>query len=92
MIIRRGGCGQDIFELVISKYRKPPWTSTQLRNRMLMLVAATISPRPALLSGHSAQGCWVRQVDAGDLDDGLPCGFLAGTVVEVWVTLHLNWA
>ena len=43
-------------------------------------------------SGHRAQGCWVRQVDAGDHDDGLPRGFLAGAIVEVWVALRLNWA
>ena len=34
----------------------------------------------------------VREVDAGDLDDGLPRGFLAGAIVEVWVALRLNWA
>src|SRR5947209_5920545 len=33
-----------------------------------------------------------RQVDAGDLDDGLPRGFLTGAIVEVWVALRLNWA
>jgi hypothetical protein len=33
-----------------------------------------------------------RQVDAGDLDDGLPRGFLVGAIEEVWVELHLNWA
>jgi hypothetical protein len=49
MIIRRGGCGQGIFELFISKYRKTPWTSAQRRNRMLIRVTATISPRLALL-------------------------------------------
>jgi hypothetical protein len=43
-------------------------------------------------SGHRAQGGWARQVDAGDLDDGLPRGFLAGAIVEVWVALRLNWA
>jgi hypothetical protein len=43
-------------------------------------------------SGHRAQGCWVRQVDAGDTDDGLARGFLAGAIVEVWVALRLNWA
>jgi hypothetical protein len=32
------------------------------------------------------------EVDAGDLDDGLPRGFLAGAIVEVWVALRLNWA
>ncbi len=34
----------------------------------------------------------LRQVHAGDLDDGLPRGFLAGAIVEVWVALRLNWA
>ena len=33
-----------------------------------------------------------RQVDPRDLDDGLPGGFLAGAIVEVWLALHLNWA
>ena len=58
---------------------------------MLILVTATIrrdrrsfrTPRSRIL---------VRQVDAGDLDDGLPRGFLAGAIVEVWVALRLNWA
>ncbi|MGO9808102.1 MAG: hypothetical protein ACLPKH_15480, partial [Rhodomicrobium sp.] len=43
-------------------------------------------------SGHRGQGCWVRQVDARDLDDGPPRGFLAGAIVEVRVALRLNWA
>jgi len=34
----------------------------------------------------------VKKVDAGDPDDGLPCRFLAGPVIEVWLALHLNWA
>ena len=34
----------------------------------------------------------VRQIDAGDLDDRLPRGFLAGAVVEVLLALHLNRA
>ncbi len=50
-------------------------------------IAATGAP-----SGHRAQGSWLRHVDAGDLDDGLPRGFLAGAIVEVWVALRLNWA
>jgi hypothetical protein len=41
---------------------------------------------------HRGQGCWLRQVHAGDLHDGLPRGFLAGAIVEVWVALRLNWA
>jgi hypothetical protein len=90
-IVRRGGGGQGILELFISKIRKTPWTSAQRRNRMLIgyrdPLAATGAP-----SGHRAQGCWVRQVDAGDLHDGLPRGFLAGAIVEVWLALRLNWA
>ena len=33
-----------------------------------------------------------RQVDAGDLDDGLPRGFLAGAIVKMWVAHRLDWA
>jgi hypothetical protein len=44
------------------------------------------------LSGHRAKGCWGREIDARHLDDGLPRGFLSGAIVEVWVTLRLNWA
>ena len=36
--------------------------------------------------------CCGREIDARDLDDGLPRGFLAGAIVEVWVELRLNWA
>ena len=35
-----------------------------------------------------AQGCWLRQVNAGDIDDGLPRGFLVGAIVKVRVALH----
>ena len=49
--------------------------------------AATGAP-----SGHRAQGWCGREIDARDLDDGLPRGFLAGAIVEVWVALRLNWA
>jgi len=34
----------------------------------------------------------LRQVRAGDLDDGPPRGFLAGAIMGVWVVLRLNWA
>ena len=30
--------------------------------------------------------------NAGDLDDGLPCGFLVGAVVKVLVAHRLDWA
>jgi hypothetical protein len=33
-----------------------------------------------------------REIDAGDLDDGLPRGFLAGAIEKVWMALRLNWA
>ena len=92
MIIRRGGCGQGIFELFISKYRKTPWTSTQLRNRMLIRVTGISSAATGAPSGRRAQGWCGREIDARDLDDGLPRGFLAGAIVEVWVALRLNWA
>ena len=32
------------------------------------------------------------EIDARDLDDGLPRGFLVGAIVEVWLALRLNWA
>ncbi len=34
----------------------------------------------------------MRQVDVGDVDDGLPRGFLAGAIVAVRLPLHLDWA
>ena len=43
-------------------------------------------------SGNAVKNGGLRQVHAGDLDDGLPSGFLAGAIVEVWVTLHLDGA
>ena len=33
-----------------------------------------------------------REIDARDLDDGLPRGFLAGAIVKVWVAHRLDWA
>jgi hypothetical protein len=32
------------------------------------------------------------EIDARDLDDGVPRGFLAGAIGEVWLALHLNRA
>ena len=43
-------------------------------------------------TSDTARGCWGRQVDTRDLDDGLPRGFLAGVIVEAWVVLRLNRA
>ncbi len=34
----------------------------------------------------------IGKVDARDLDDGLPRGFLVGTIVKVWVAHRLDWA
>src|SRR5271168_4136911 len=59
---------------------------------MLILLTATISRRPPLLQDTALKDCWVRQVDAGDTDDGLPRGFLVGAIVKVRVTHRLNWA
>jgi hypothetical protein len=42
-------------------------------------------------SDHRVQRCWSK-ADAGDIDDGLSGGFLAGAIVEVWVALRLDWA
>ena len=52
----------------------------------------SIQPRSGASSGHRAQGCCGGEIDAGDLDDGLPRGFPAGAIVEVWLALRLNWA
>ena len=43
-------------------------------------------------SGDRALRGWVRQVDARDLDDGLPRGFLTGAIVKMWVAHRLDWA
>ena len=32
------------------------------------------------------------EIEARDLDDGLPRGFLVGVIVKVRMTLRLNWA
>jgi hypothetical protein len=48
--------------------------------------AATGSP-----SGHRAEGCCGRGIGTGDLDDGLPRGFLAGAIVKIWLAHRLDW-
>ena len=92
MIIRRGDCGQGSFELFNSKYRKTAWTITQRRNRELIPVTGISSAATGGPSGRRAQRWCGRKIDAGDLDDGLPRGFLIGAIVEVWLALHLNRA
>ena len=52
---------------------------------MLILVTATISPRPALLQDAALKDAVGREIDAGDVDDGLPRGFLAGAIVKMRV-------
>ncbi len=47
---------------------------------------------PSALQDLAFKDAGLGQVHAGDLDDGLPRGFLAGAIVEVWVALRLNWA
>ncbi len=51
-----------------------------------------VTRRSTLLQDLAFKDAGLRQVHAGDLDDGLPSGFLTGSVVEVWVALRLNWA
>ena len=43
-------------------------------------------------SRHRAPRVLGGEVDAGDLDDGLPRGFLVGAIVKVRVAHRLNWA
>ena len=45
-----------------------------------------------LLQGTAVRDAWLGQVDAGNLDDGLPRSFLTGAIVEVWLELHLDGA
>jgi hypothetical protein len=70
MIISRGGCGQGLFELFISKYRKTPWKSTQRRNRMVILVTATISPRPALFHDTALNSTALGRVPCASFEFG----------------------
>jgi hypothetical protein len=56
------------------------------------VVLHPVTRRSALLQDLAFEDAGLRQVHAGDLDDGLPRGFLAGAIVEVWVALRLNWA
>ncbi len=47
------------------------------------------SGRADQLSVHDTalKDAGLDKVDAGDLDDGLPRGFLAGAIVKMWVAL-----
>jgi hypothetical protein len=56
------------------------------------VVLHPVTRRLALLQDAVVKDAELRQVHAGDIDDGLPRGFLAGSVVEVWLALRLNWA
>src|ERR1700735_574921 len=59
------------------------------RGSVAMLFCIKWRARISASPGHRGQGCWLRQVRARDIDDGLPRGFLAGVIVEVWLALHL---
>ena len=62
-------------------------------NRALRLCHHVQFSRDRVLPQDTAlKGCCGGEVDAGDLDDGLPRGFLAGAIVEVRLALRLNWA
>jgi hypothetical protein len=41
------------------------------------------TPRSRMLGG---------KIDARNIDDGLPGGFLVGAIVKVWMELRLDWA
>ena len=64
----------------------------RLRTRQLIWVKTFNSAAIGCSLRHRAQGSCGGEVDAGDLDDGLPRGFLVGAIVGVWVALRLNWA
>ncbi len=57
------------------------------RNRLLIRLTGISSAAIGL-----SFRVWQREIDARDLNYGLPRGFLVGAIVEVWVALHLNWA
>ena len=58
----------------------------------LFLSPSTIQLGSGARSRNRTQVCRLGEVDAGDFDDGLPSGFLAGAIVEVWLALRLNRA
>src|SRR5581483_8882642 len=66
------------FDNYVRAHRNPP---------QLLVTIRAVDP-----SGRRAQGCWVRQVNAGDADDGLPRGFLVGAIVKVLVAHRFNRA
>ena len=62
---------------------------TRLRAAPLVHLDFAQKCRRLLPSSRDVPG---GEVDARDLDDGLPRGFLAGAIVEVWLALHLDGA
>ncbi len=77
---------------LFQKDRKPPWTIMKLRNRLLIRVTGISSAAIGLSFRTALSSCCGREIDAGDLGDGLPRGFLAGAIEKVRVALRLNWA
>ena len=65
-------------------------SASPVDNGLLIRVAGISSAAIGLRAPRSRM-LW-REIDARYLDDGLPRGFLASTIVEVWVALRLNWA
>src|SRR5271165_1975386 len=59
---------------------------------MLILVTGISSAAIGLSFRTPLSSCCGREIDATDLDDGLPGGFLVGAIVKVRVTHRLNWA
>ena len=61
-------------------------------NTVTLLMTTLVNGRCEIVALTRISRRLVRQIDAGDLDDGLPRGFLARAIVEVWLALHFNWA
>ena len=63
-----------------------------IRKRMLILVTGISSTGIWLSFRTPLSSCCASEIDARDLDDDLPRGFLAGAIAEVWLELRLHWA
>ena len=62
------------------------------QNTVTLLMTTFVNGRCEIATLTRISRRLVRQIDAGDLDDRLPRGFLAGAVVKVLLALHLNRA
>ena len=90
MIIGREDCGQGNFELIISKHRKVVDGHAPAQLPTDSVYRSQFSRDRRSFGTRRSRMLW-REINARHFDDGLPRGFLAGAIVEVWVALHLNW-